>query len=130
MSNNGQKCLTWSEAAETEALQANFGNDTPGASPDQLDGNFCRAFVAGEKPWCYVQGFVDAASAKQECDVPACPTDGPWAKDYKQEAADADVQCTAITGEVLKECKCDCSAAGKKALVQVSKSGEKYMCHC
>jgi len=130
-SNDGRKCLTWAEAAEHEQLKPIFGGLTNGASAEKLDGNFCRAFTPDDaKPWCFVMGFTDPASAKQDCDVPQCPTDGPWAKDYHQEAADAEVPCTDADGVPQKECDCSCAGAGGRALLQTDASGRHYICHC
>jgi len=131
-SNAGLKCMPWAVAAEHEQLSATFGDLTGGAPQEKLDGNFCRAFTPGDvKPWCFVLGFASPAEAKQDCDVPQCPTDGPWSKDYHQEAADAEVPCTDTDGVPQKECDCSCAGAGGRALLQTNaKTGKQYICHC
>jgi len=129
-SNDGRKCMAWGEASENDQLKVSFGDLTKGASPEALDGNFCRAFSANDaKPWCFVLGFSDPAQAKQDCDVPQCPTDGPWAKDYNAEAVAAEVPCTDTDGIPQKSCDCSCAGAGGRSFIQFS-AGRKFICHC
>jgi len=130
--NDGRKCMPWGQASEDEQLSATFGSLTGGATAEKLDGNFCRAFTAADtKPWCFVLGFTSPDDAKQECDVPQCPTDGPWSKDYHMEAADAEVPCTDADGVPQKECDCSCAGAGGRAFFQIhAKTGKQVKCHC
>jgi len=122
--------MTWADAAENDQIKPSFGDLTSGATAEKLDGNFCRAFKADDaEPWCFVLGFANPGDAKQPCNVPACPEDGPWAKDYHQEAKDAAVPCTTEDGIPVEDCDCSCATAGTRSFIQTS-TGETRICYC
>ena len=77
--------MQWSDAQKHEDYGGQFflGHTKGENTGNKLEGNFCRAFAGDESPWCFVLGAQDAASARQDCDVPQCPTDGPWGRDFK-----------------------------------------------
>lgn len=128
----GQKCLHWRDAASDETLMGQYASDTKNEKPgSKTDGNFCRSFASQEKPWCYVMGFGSAAEAKQQCDVPECPTDGPWGRDFEKEAADT-IKCTDDNGNPVEDCDCSCDGvAGTAQIAFIQEStGLRRWCHC
>lgn len=124
----GEKCMHWRDAASHDDLVAGYAADTKNEKPGaKTDGNFCRAFAGDAKPWCFVKGF-SAGQAKQDCDVPTCPTDGPCARDFDTEAADT-IKCTDDDGNAVEACNCSCDGvAGRVSFIQ--KLGERRWCHC
>lgn len=65
VANSGQKCLQWSDAAKDEKLKGKFAELTKHEEGVKLEGHFCRAFAADDKPWCYAQGYATPEDAKQ-----------------------------------------------------------------
>jgi len=127
----GQKCMHWRDAADNPDISGQYAGDTKNEKAGaKNDGNFCRAFTADEKPWCYVLGF-SPGQAKQDCDVPVCPADGPWARDFDAEAADT-IKCTDDSGNPVEDCDCSCDGvAGTAQVAFIQKStGLKRYCHC
>ena len=66
----------------------------------------------------------------QVCDVPQCPTDGPWARDFEADAASGAIKCTDAEGNPAKDCDCSCVGVKGKAKVELLQTGEKRICHC
>lgn len=132
VANSGQQCMQWSDAAKDEKIGAQlFLGLTKGeSSGPKLEGNFCRAFSGDEKPWCFAEGAQDSGAAKQFCDVKQCPTDGPWARDFKVEATNT-IKCTDSDNAPAKDCDCSCAGVAGKALVQIiNRNGAARTCHC
>ncbi|CAD7943022.1 unnamed protein product [Amoebophrya sp. A25] len=124
----GQKCMQWSDASNDDRITA-FAADTYNEpAGTKLEGNFCRAFNNEEVPWCYT--LPDGK--KETCNVPECPIDGPWAKDYESKEVQAPIKCTDKDGAPTVEC--DCSCEGVKGTTQISflQNGVETVgfCHC
>lgn len=127
----GQKCMHWRDAASNPDITGQYAGDTKNEAPGtKIDGNFCRAF-GEEEPWCYVLGFAPG-EAKQQCDVPVCPTDGPWSRDLEKEAVDNTIKCTDDDGNAVEDCDCSCDGVAGTAQVSfIQKStGMRRWCHC
>ncbi|CAD7952664.1 unnamed protein product [Amoebophrya sp. A120] len=125
---SGQKCMQWSDAANDDKI-ATFKQDTRDEpAGTKLEGNFCRSFSKDELPWCYT--LPDGK--KVECNVPECPTDGPWAKDYNTDEVQSPIKCTDKDGAPTKDCDCSCNGVKgmKNSFVQTKNGREERICHC
>jgi len=123
----GQKCMQWSDAGNDDRVTS-FAADTYNEpAGTKLEGNFCRAF-ADETPWCYT--LPDAV--KQDCNIPECPTDGPWAKDYTSDEVQPAIKCTDETGAPVVDCDCSCAGAAGTTQISLLQGGKhiKAFCHC
>jgi len=124
----GQKCMQWSDAANDDKIATYAAATREEPAGTKMEGNFCRSFSKEELPWCYT--LPDGA--KETCNIPECPTDGPWSKDYNTEEVQSPIKCTDESGAPTKECDCSCN--GVKGMAQTSfiQGGKKHIayCHC
>jgi hypothetical protein len=88
---SGRKCQRWTEskphAGAAEMTGELLGNHAYCRNPDGSMG----------APWCYT---LDDTLEKEECEIPVCKADGPFARDFPTEA---DELQSAISS---KDCEC------------------------
>jgi len=68
---NGRKCMRWVD--KEGDLGKKFADDF----------NYCRSDANSEMPYCF---SVDQPDTKADCAVPVCSMDGPFARDFNNEA--------------------------------------------
>lgn len=124
----GQKCMQWSDATSDDRVTSFAADTFDEPAGTKIEGNFCRSFTAGETPWCYT--LPDAV--KQDCNIPECPTDGPWAKDYTSSEVQPAIKCTDKTGAPIVDCDCSCAGVAGTTQISLMQGGKQIhaYCHC
>lgn len=80
---SGRKCQNWTQVKP----HAGAADAHKNAASDSGLGNhsYCR-HPSGDftAPWCYT---MDPQTEKEECEIPVCKADGPFARNFPDEAA-------------------------------------------